>query len=61
MYVTIFLNDCLEVNQNKNKYCFVSIFYDELKSRALFSHLFGMEKSVEEIAHKAIVLILISL
>ena len=50
----------LEGNQNKNN-CFVIIFYDKLKSRALFSHLFRMEKSVEEIAHKVVVLILISL
>ena len=36
----------LEGNQNKNN-CLVSNFYNKLKSPALFSHLFRMEKSAE--------------
>ena len=34
----------LEGNQNKNN-CLVSNFYNKLKSRALFFHLFRTEKS----------------
>ena len=34
----------LEGNPNKNN-CLVSNFYDKLKSPALFSHLFGTEKT----------------